>query len=187
MKSDTGIRSQGRSLSADAEPRSPDELVAELYPLLRKMAANQLQSMGPLTLAPTEFVNELFLKFQGAASPVELSKTHFRSLAARMIRQIIFDHLRHRNRQKRGGALQRVDLTISDLADLCGSQVDALALHECLVELEGIDPKAVEIVDLKLFGGLTEAEISTTAGVSAATVSRKWSMAKGFLVSRLAE
>jgi DNA-directed RNA polymerase specialized sigma24 family protein len=51
--------------------------------------------------------------------------------------------------------------------------------------LEGVDPRAARVVELRFFGGLREPEIAEVLGVSVITVKRDWKAARAWLVGRL--
>lgn len=163
------------------------EWVQELYPLLRQIAARHLESAFNLTLQPTEFVNALYLRLVASKSGAqEVSREHFIFLASKIIRQLLNDHLRRKMRQKRGGGTAiDDDVTLSNVAGFEGQNLNMTALAQALDQLEGLDPAAVQVVELRVFGGYTTEEIASALGVGTATVTRKWSMAKAYLSTQM--
>lgn len=112
------------------------------------------------------------------------SRAHFFAFAAHLIRRILVDHARNRNRAKRGGGWERV--TLAEAADLSLSRSpDLLALDEALTSLEAIDPRKAAVVELRFFAGLNLEETAGQLGVSPETVGREWRRAKAWLYNQL--
>src|SRR5262245_48200943 len=95
----------------DGDADGFDKLMALVYDDLRKLAAWQLQSeRADHTLQPTALVHEVYLKL-AAQNPVEWqNKAHFFALAAQIMRHILVDYARTRQREKRGGAQTKIAL-----------------------------------------------------------------------------
>jgi RNA polymerase sigma-70 factor, ECF subfamily len=112
------------------------------------------------------------------------NRAHFFAIASRLMRQVLVDHARRRDADKRGG-----DVTIVSLADVApagaGTTVDVLDLDEALDELTTLDPRLCRVVELKFFGGLTIEETAAALEVSRATVERDWAVAKAWLYDRM--
>jgi RNA polymerase sigma factor (TIGR02999 family) len=155
--------------------------MALVYDDLRKLAAWQLQSERPdHTLQPTALVHEVYLKL-AAQNPVEWqNKAHFFALAAQVMRHILVDYARTRQREKRGGAHTKI--TLEDALNLGSpSDPELIALDEALNALAEKDPRKSLIVELRYFGGLSIEETAESLGVSTTTVRREWTMAKAWL------
>jgi RNA polymerase sigma-70 factor (ECF subfamily) len=104
------------------------------------------------------------------------------------MRRILVDHVRRRQRQRRGG--EHVIITLDGMPDLVapepsGGAVDVLALDEALGKLEALAPRQCRIVELRFFSGLTVEATAEALGISAITVKREWAMAKTFLYREL--
>ncbi len=159
-------------------------LFALVYQELRRIARGQRRSAGsPATLNTTALVNEVYLKLHDAPEAGSVDRTHFLSLAARAMRQVLVDHARARSRLKRGG-----DVAITGLNDKVGVTadiVDLVALDEALSELAKVDPRAGELVEWRVFGGLEFADIARMQDLTERTVFRDWRRARAFLVHRL--
>ena len=165
------------------------ELAAVLQGELRQLAAH---IAGPRahhqTLQPTALVNEAWLRLLQKDELEFDARSQFYSLAATIMRGVVVDKARARNRLKREGAELRISmLDVDGLAEDAGPDrsLDALALEEALKQLEVIDPEAAQVVVLRFFGGLTHAEISATIGVSVSTVERSWRAARAYLTRQL--
>ena len=150
-----------------------NELVALLYDRFRQRAHQRLQHERPgHSLATTDLAHEAWLRlrqneFARAADGNQL----FRAFA-RAMRQVLIDHARRRNADKRGGDRQREEL--DDLADHVrgASQIEVLSLHEALDALAAEYPRKAEVLQMRLFGGCEMAEIAEALSVSLSTVER---------------
>ncbi len=100
--------------------------------------------------------------------------------ASRLMREILIDYARTRNRAKRGGG--QADICIEDVAGLSTErEVDLIALDDALNELERVDPGQRRLVELRYFGGLSIEETAQALGLSPATVKRDWRLARAWL------
>lgn len=155
-------------------------LVTVVYDELRRMAGALMrrQTEGH-TLQPTALVNEAYLRLCGTRTPWE-DRAHFFGAAARAMRQVLMAHARRRAAEKRGGRVVRV--TFHDLnVQTPEPDVDLLALDEALTALGREDPRFVQVMELRYFGGFTLPEIAALTGRSLATVKRDWTYARAWL------
>jgi RNA polymerase sigma factor (TIGR02999 family) len=165
----------------DGQTEGFETLMTLVYDDLRKLAAWQIQSERPdHTLQPTALVHEVYLKL-AAQKPVEWqNKAHFFALAAQIMRHILVDYARTRQREKRGGPQTRIAL---EAALNLGSPSDPelIALDDALKALAKKDARKSLVVELRYFGGLSIEEAAEALGVSSTTVRREWTMAKAWL------
>lgn len=170
--------------------RSGDEHAVErLFPLIynemRAIAASQLgREFGSSTFQQTELVHEAFMKMVDQTRIHATDRKHFYNISARCMRQILVDHARKKNAQKRGGDFREVSL---DMAE--GTADDhlnnLLEIDRYLEELRSFDERKAEVVELKFFGGLSNEHIGEILDVSSKTVSRDWTHARGWLYDRI--
>ena len=162
-----------------------DRLIRAVEWELRRIAAGYMRRERPdHTLQPTALVNEAYLRLVEDEVAWE-GRAHFYGIAARVMRQILVDHARKRQAAKRGAG-RRTDRSVSQVPDPAGGgEIDVLALHLALEELEQLDPRQARIVELRYFGGLTEEEVARATDLSAATIRRQVASAKFFLGRRL--
>lgn len=164
----------------------PSSLQHTAYEALRGLAAAYLHTeRRDHTLQPTALVHEAYLKLASGSSDWR-SQTHFQAIAANAMRQILVDHARARNTQKRGGDWLRVTLS-HEAAATPGADVDLLALDEALNKLAELDERKARVVELRFFGGMTCAEAAEEVGVSPKTAEADWYFARAWLRERLAE
>lgn len=156
-------------------------LFSEVYGQLRRLARGQ-RAAGHDTLNTTALVHELYLQMSsGNESRRFAEPRQFYAYAARAMRHLLVDRARARARIKRGGDLQRVDLTESAPdVDRVGPE-QALALDAALRRLAAEDARAAEVVELHYFAGLPNERIAELLGTSPRTVDRDWRYARAFL------
>ena len=158
-----------------------DRLIPLVYDELHRCAAAYLRrERKDHTLQPTALVHEAFVRLVDDKSPSFQNRRHFFGIAARLMRQILVDHARARQAGKRGHGLAKLPLDEGRLLSPERSD-DIVALDEALTSLAALDPKQVELVELRFFGGLSIEETASALGVSAATVKRDWKLARAFL------
>ena len=161
---------------------SSDQLLPLVYEELRKLADARLRHEAPGdTLQATALVHEAYVRLVDVQRAQHWrSRGHFFGAAAQAMRRILVERARHRNSQKAGGHLQRVDLenaqTMSEIP-----LDDLLSLDEALHELAVEDPQKARLVELRYFAGQSEEDAAAMMGISRATASRYWSYAKAWL------
>jgi RNA polymerase sigma factor (TIGR02999 family) len=166
------------------EPAALDELIPLVYGELRRIAAHYLrQERRGHTLQTSALVNEAFLRLIDQTVDWR-NRAQFFGIAARMMRQILVDHARHRGRAKRGG--EQVRVALDEALDVAQTpDADLVALDEALTALAQFDPQQSRVVELRYFGGLTIAETAEVLGVSDSTVEREWNLARAWLLREL--
>lgn len=161
-----------------------DRLFPLVYAELHRLARGKLRRESPgHSLQPTLLVHEVYMRMAGADVCLQ-DRTHFLSLAARVMRRILVDVARLRRAQKRGGGDVRVTLT-NELAASSPDPVDVLTLNTALLRLQDLDPRQADVVELSYFGGLTHPEIGEMLGISPATVDRDLRHARAWLKREL--
>lgn len=163
------------------EPSAREQLFPLVYDELRRIAHRQLRRERPgHTLDTTALVHEAYFRLVGQASAEWTDRSHFFAVAAVAMRRILVDYARRYRAEKRGDAPQRVSLT--DTMLVAEARADTLlAVDEALTELARIDPRLSRVVECRFFAGLTEEETAEILGVTARTVRRDWTKAKGWL------
>jgi RNA polymerase sigma factor (TIGR02999 family) len=156
---------------------------AELHRIAQRNLAGERE--GHL-LQPTALVNEAFIRLLGE-EPVEWSsRTQFFGFSARLMRQILIDFARRQAAGKRGNRSPHVDLSAAgDVAANQSDPVDVIDLDQALDELAQLDARQAQIVELRFFGGMENAEIATVLGISETTMLRDWRVARAWLLDRL--
>ena len=136
------------------------------------------------TLQPTALVHEAYMRLADFQRLHWKNRVHFFAISSQVMRRVLVDSARSRERQKRGGNPQR--LSLDECADL-GQQHDAalIALDDALTALAASDARKCRVVEMKFFGGLRTEEIAESLQVSPDTVLRDWKLAKLWLLREL--
>ncbi|MBL1219135.1 MAG: sigma-70 family RNA polymerase sigma factor [Planctomycetes bacterium] len=164
-----------------------DRMFNQFYPDLRRIAENRMRGERRAhTLQATELINEAYLKLIRNSAGAAISKTRFKACAARAMFEILCDHARKRNADKRGGQMYRVTLHTSDV-EMPANEMDVLDLEAVLTRLQDIDQRAAEVVKLRFVGGLTMAEIASILSVSKRSAESDWTFARAWLRRELHE
>jgi RNA polymerase sigma factor (TIGR02999 family) len=168
-----------------------DALLPVVYAELRRQARRALRrEAAGHTLQPTALVHEAYLKLVDQRPSRLQGRAHFYGVAARCMRQVLVDAARTRRAAKRGGG--GIPITLGDDEDLAASIVapetvgeDVLEVDAALTRLAALDPQQARLVELRYFAGLTLDDTAATLGVSPATVSREWMVARRWLQREL--
>lgn len=179
-------KKDGLVSSAALDPAVPNEsksgeieqIMPSVYEELRRLAAAYLRGeRAEHTLQSTALVHEAYLRLRDQRELQWQNPAHFIGIFARVMRETLTNYAVAKNRLKRGGA-DRVQLTLEFYES---RKVDVKALDEALRELEALDHRQAQIVELRFFAGLTIEEIAEVLAISPATVKRDWTVAKIWL------
>ena len=155
----------------------------ELYRIarreLRRMARGQ-------TIDTVALVNEAFLRVDQQDRRWD-SRGHFLASMTTVMRHVLVDYARERGAQRRGGDWLQVTMSKLEKLPALGDPVEILALDAAMTELGSMSRRTEQIVQLKIFGGLTGQEIAESLEVSTATVARELRVATAFLSQKLAQ
>ena len=175
----------GLLASAEGDSHARDKVIALLYPELKRIAELQMRRERPdHTLQATGLVNEFFVYLARSTTFTPRTRAHFLGLASVVMRRLLVDYARARKRDKRGGQLVRVDMDQMDRGD-AGHFVDLLEIDDLLTKLAVSDDRMAHVVEMRFFGGLTNAEAGEVLGVNERTVKRDWQVARAWLYSQL--
>ncbi len=167
------------------DQQAMEDVLPLLYSELRDIAAHYARGeRSGHTLQATAIVHEAYVRLIESPGIEWQNRNHFLGTAARVMRRVLVDHARERNRLKRGGGQRPV--TLADAAELGrGQSPDLVALDDALRTLEEVDRRLVEVVELRYFGGLSIAETAAYLDVSMTTVTRRWRRARAWLYEEL--
>ena len=161
-------------------------MLPSVYDDLRKRAAALLKGERPgHTLQPTALVHEAYLRLAEQHNLHFQNRAQFLCIAARMMRRVLTNHAIARKAAKRGGE-DAVRVELDDAIDFYEQRNLSLsAVNQALAELEKIDHRQTQIVELRFFAGMTVEEIGEALDVSPRTVKREWATAKLWLKLQL--
>ncbi len=162
-----------------------DRLAPIVYSELRRLARRYMARERPdHTLQPTALVHEAYVRLAGFHNLHWKNRVHFFAISAQVMRRVLVDFARSRDRRKRGGSEQPVSL--EDCANLgVNSEISLLSLDDALNALALEDSRKCRVVEMKFFGGLSTDEIAQSLQVSPETVLRDWKLAKLWLLREM--
>jgi RNA polymerase sigma factor (TIGR02999 family) len=186
MPSELNTNDISRLLRAwsDGDQSALNGLTPIVYEELRRLARHYMERERPgHTLQTTALVNEAYMRLVDYKRMQWQDRAHFFAVAAQVMRRILVDHARSHN-IKRGAGVQHVAL--DDVAVVNGDRTgDLVALDDAMNALARLDPRKVQIIEMRFFGGLSVEETAEVLKVSPATVRRDWSIAKFWLYREL--
>ena len=166
-----------------------DNDLTELYAELRKIAGFQIRRAAQHpTLHPTMLVHEAWVRLNGAKYK---SKTHYLSLASRVMRNVVVDYIRRKTADRRGGAWKQITLEMHGPSAEAATEPmhfrmdQILDVDRALELLAEKDERKVKVVEMRFFGGMEFEEIAEMLDVSVVTVKRDWSFARAWLAKNL--
>jgi len=155
-----------------------------IYRELRQLAHQQLRKERPgHTLQTSDLIHEAYFKLVNQNRVRWQNRAHFYGIASQLMRRILVDRARSRNRVKRGRGVRFVPLNQAFTKP--GSVIDILELNDALEKLAEFDPRKARIVELRFFGGLEVEETAKFLNLSETTVTREWRMARAWLHKEL--
>jgi RNA polymerase sigma factor (TIGR02999 family) len=160
-------------------------LMPEVQKELHRIAAYYMAAERPgHDLQATALINEAYLRLVDWKEIQWADRAHFFGMAANMMRRVLVDQARSRDRVKRGG--EAIQVSLIEAANVQTPQsADVLALDDVLHRLEEVDPRKSRIVEMRFFGGLSLEETAEALNVSVATVRRDWSLTRAWLFREL--
>jgi RNA polymerase sigma-70 factor (ECF subfamily) len=133
------------------------------------------------TLQPTALVHEVYVRMARLDTDEGLDREHFLAIAATAMRQILVDHARRVNAAKRGGDWARITFDDAVALRAQAAPVDVLDLDRVLTELAALSPRQAQIVEQRVFAGMTVKEVALSLNVSEGTVQKGWRQARAWM------
>ncbi len=161
-----------------------ETLTPVVYDELRSLARRYMRRERPgHSLQTTALVNEAYLRMVDYKRMQWQNCARFFAVSAQLMRRFLVEHARRHN-LKRGGGAEHVSL---DEAAVASGQrtTDMVALDDALNAPARLDPRKVQVVAMRFFGGLSLEETAEVLEVSPVTVLRDWSTAKAWLYREL--
>lgn len=169
-----------RMQAGDAAAR--DEFFAACYRDLKQLAHARLRDRARNTmLDTTALVHDSYLRLVGVGQLRIRDRHAFFGYAARVMRSVIVDSVRARMAERHGGNEVRLTLSTEIADSISRDEEGILEVHEALDELAQTDERLARVVEMRYFGGYSEAEIAEAMGVGQRTVQRDWEKARMML------
>jgi RNA polymerase sigma factor (TIGR02999 family) len=164
-------------------------MMAQAYRSLLRVAHARRNALGASpTLSTTALVHEAYLKLQESPDLRVSDINHFHYLAIRAMRFVVTDHARRKLAQKRGSAVPTETFDEHTDFDTDGRHAEqVIELNEAIDQLGRIFPRMAQVVSLRFYVGLSDAEIGTALGIDERTVRRDWIKARGWMIGQLRE
>ncbi len=172
---------------SDGDQGALDRLTPIVYSELRRLAGHYMRrERAGHTLQATALVHEAYARLVDYKRMQWQSRAHFFAVAAQLMRRILVDHAR-RNTVKRGAGFRHISLDRAVLVGAGGADdPDLVALDDAMNTLARLDPRKVQVVEMRYFGGLSVEETAEVLKVSTVTVKRDWRAARTWLYRELA-
>lgn len=170
----------------EGRPEAQDELFEAAYSELRILARARLRDGGRGTcLDTTALVHESYLRALRSGRLHSSNRREFFAYASKVMRSVIVDTVRERHAQCRGHQHEHVTLGNTAAGEISDGSWEILHVHEALQDLEKIEPRLAQVVEMRYFGGYTDVEIAETLAVTDRTVRRDWERARLLLTAAL--
>jgi RNA polymerase sigma factor (TIGR02999 family) len=172
---------------SDGDRAALDALTPLVQDELRRLAAHYMAGERPgHILQTTALVNEAYMRLIEWSGVQWQNRAHFFGMAAQIMRRVLVDAARSRDRAKRGAGV--IHVTLSEAVSVAVDEsVDLVALDDALRKLEELDPRQARVIELRFFGGLSLEETAHVLDVSVGTVRRDWSLARSWLFRELSQ
>ncbi len=171
----------------EGDASGSEDLIPHVYQELRVLAASRMaQERAGQTLQATALVHEAYLRLTGGDDVKRWnSRGHFFAAAAEAMRRILIDRARQKKAAKHGGDLVRVDLEDIDQA-IHADDDRLLQIDEAIQRLAVKDKQAADLIKLRFFAGMTNAEAAQSLGLAERTANRIWAYSRAWLLAEIA-
>jgi RNA polymerase sigma factor (TIGR02999 family) len=167
------------------DPQASEQAASLVYDELHRLASREMRRERPgHTLQTTALIHEAYLKLVGGQSLQIQNRAHFFAIASQQMRRILVDHARATGAQRRGAGAIHIDAEGIPISEVDRGAA-LLSLDDALRDLERLDPRAAQVVELRYFGGYTDKEVAEAVGVSLATIRRDWEFARSWLYEQM--
>lgn len=174
------------STDVDVDPRT-NALIVQHYDTLKSIArTKRRRANAGQTLLTTDLLHESWMKIRRKGDWQD--EAHFMRTAALAMRHVLIDYARSKLAQKRGENAQHCSYDeIADcLPEFKETPEQIILIADLLKRLADVNPRFVNVVDMRYFGGYTEAETASALGITARTIRRDWKIAKAWLAAEMA-
>lgn len=172
---------------SEGDETALEQLTPLVYDELHRLAHQHMRRERPGNVLQTSaLINEAYLRLVDEPRIHWQNRAHFFGIAARLMRRILVDEARKRNAAKRGG--DAIQVSLDEATSVAQEQAaNVVALDDALRNLEAIDARQSEIVELRFFGGLNIEETAGVLKVSPGTVMRDWTFARAWLKNQMSQ
>lgn len=166
---------------ASGDKGALDRLMPLVYSELQRLASGYLRGERPgHTLQPTALVHEAYVRLLKQDQPDYHSRAHFLGVAAQVMRQILIDHARTRNAEKRGGGRSKISIEQAGEIPMDRPSM-MIAIDDALALLQQKDAAKARLIEMRFFGGLTAEESAEVMQIPVTEVRRHLRVAQAWL------
>ena len=163
-----------------------DRLIPLVYRELKRIARHHVRGTDSGIIQATALVHEAYLRLVDVTSVDWQDRAHFYAVAVRVMRGLLVDAARARKSQKRGGLLQQINpgpgFDDGQIPDPLSQRVaEILAINDALDHLAKVNPRQMQVVEMRFFGGLSVEDTAEILNISPQSVKRDWKLAKAWL------
>jgi len=170
---------------ASGDKSALDRLIPLIYPELRRLARGYMShERSGHTLQPTALVHEAYVRLIKQEQPDYRSRAHFLGVAAQVMRQILIDHARTRDAEKRGGGAPKLSLEMAAVMPV-GQPSTIVAIDEALNHLARNDSLKARLIEMRFFGGMTAEESAEVLKLPVTEVRRRLRVGQAWLQREL--
>jgi RNA polymerase sigma factor (TIGR02999 family) len=171
---------------SEGDQSALDRLTPIVYGELRRLAGRYMRNeRAGHTLQSTALVHEAYTRLVDYKRMQWQSRAHFFAVAAQLMRRILVEHARSRS-VKRGAGVRHISLEEAPFIAAAGAgDPDLVALDDAMNDLARLDPRKMQVVEMRYFGGLSVEETAEVLKVSTVTVKRDWRIARTWLYREL--
>jgi RNA polymerase sigma factor (TIGR02999 family) len=171
----------------EGDPQAFKAVFDTTYEELTRLARMRLNKTGRSTVLDTSaLVHETYLRFVNAGNLRVEDRQHFLRYTSHVMRSVVVDLVRRKAAERRGGSARPVTLSTNIRENTADHEDEILRVHAALDELAALNARLAQVVEMRYFAGLTEAEIADALGIGERTVRRDWEKARVLLAEALA-
>ncbi|HNP62953.1 MAG TPA: ECF-type sigma factor [Woeseiaceae bacterium] len=162
-----------------------ESLFNAVYAELKLLArSNRRRWHGNQTMNTTALIHEVFIRLAGSDNKDFANRTHFFATASKAMRQVLVNYARKQKASKRGGDAIVVSLEETAISTDTSAE-ELLELHQLLSNLESNNKRRAQVVECRIFGGMTVEEVAEALSISTATVKREWKIGTASLYTKM--
>jgi RNA polymerase sigma-70 factor (ECF subfamily) len=171
---------------SDGNQSALEKLIPIVYDAVHRLARRYMKRDRPgHSLQTTALINEAYLRLVDYKSMQWQDRAHFFAVSAQIMRRILVEHARRHN-LKRGGRAPH--LSLGEAIEIGNERSPDLVIQDdALNALARLDPRKVQVVEMRFFGGLSVEETAEVLKISPITVMRDWNTAKAWLYRYLTD
>lgn len=161
-----------------------NELFTLIYDDLSKVANFLLKNEHKVSLSAGDMVNETVLRLMKSNNLSVVSEAHLKCLASRVMRNVLLDAIKKKNRIKHNGVIISINVSkISDTVD----DIHFLEMEDTLEQLKIYRADLADITLMKVYGAMTNEDIACVMDKTSDQIKYAWKTARLWLIDMMEE